>query len=59
MADLACLTLGLVALAGLFTTCVEWFDYIDTTRAIGPDYQYLATRLEIEEARLFSSPGDR
>ena len=42
---------GVVALAGLFSTCIECWDYVDTARSYGRDYEILATKLEIEKTR--------
>ncbi len=51
MADPASLTLGLLSLAGLFSTCVECFDYVKSARSQGREYDILATKLEVEETR--------
>lgn len=51
MADSASLTLGLVAPAGLLSTCVECFDYVDSARSQGREYDILATKLEVEDTR--------
>ena len=51
MADPASLTLGLVALAGLFSTCVECFNYVNSARSLGREYELLATKLKVEETR--------
>ena len=51
MADPAGLTLGLVALAGLSSTCVECFGYIHSARSLGREYELLATKLEVGETR--------
>src|SRR6266487_6946128 len=40
-----------VALASLFSSCVEYFDYIDAAQSFGRDYQLLITKLEVEKAR--------
>ncbi|MCJ1384321.1 hypothetical protein MMC17_007437 [Xylographa soralifera] len=45
------LAVGVVALASLFTTCVECWNYIDTARSHGHDYELLATKLEVEKTR--------
>ncbi|MCJ1229636.1 hypothetical protein MMC12_006305 [Toensbergia leucococca] len=46
------LTIGVVALASLFSTCVECWDYIDSARNHGRDFELLATKLEVEKTRL-------
>ncbi|MCJ1473406.1 hypothetical protein MMC13_002057 [Lambiella insularis] len=51
MAEAAGLTIGIVALASLFSTCVECWDYIDRGRSHGRDYEILATQLDIEKTR--------
>ena len=48
---------GLVALASLFSTCIECWDYVDTARSYGRDYEILATKLEIENTK-FLKCGD-
>ncbi|MCJ1295195.1 hypothetical protein MMC34_006757 [Xylographa carneopallida] len=45
------LAVGVVALASLFTTCVECWDYVGAARSHGRDYELLATRLEVEKTR--------
>lgn len=45
------LTIGAVALASLFTTCVQCWDYIDAARSHGRDFELLATKLEMEKTR--------
>ena len=45
------LAVGVVALASLFTTCVECWDYIDAARTHGRDFELLATKLEVEKTR--------
>lgn len=44
-------TVGVVALAGLFSTCVECWEYIESARSYGRVYDLLATRLEVEKIR--------
>ncbi|MCJ1236898.1 hypothetical protein MMC14_004880 [Varicellaria rhodocarpa] len=44
-------TVGVVALASLFSTCVECWDYIEYARSHGRDYELLATQLEVEKTR--------
>ena len=49
--DVTGLTASLVALAGLFTTCVECWDYIESARVFSRDYEILITQLDIEKTR--------
>ena len=49
--DVTGLTASLVALAGLFTTCVECWDYIESARVFSRDYEILTTQLDIEKTR--------
>ena len=46
------LSVGVIALAGLFSTCVECFDRIDAAEQFGRDYELLSTQLEVEKTRL-------
>jgi hypothetical protein len=45
------LSIGAVALASLFSSCVECFDYIDAAHSFGLDYELLVTKLEVEKTR--------
>ncbi|KAE9368829.1 hypothetical protein N431DRAFT_561166 [Stipitochalara longipes BDJ] len=44
-------SIGVVALASLFTTCVECFDYIDAAQSYGRDSELLATKFDIVKSR--------
>ena len=44
----ASLTIGVVGLAGLFSTCMQCFDYVQLGRAFGDDYGKCLLRLEAE-----------
>ncbi|KAI9844206.1 MAG: blue light receptor [Sclerophora amabilis] len=46
------LTLGVAALASLFTTCIECFDLIQLGRTFGRDSELLFTQFEVEKTRL-------
>lgn len=46
------LTIGAVALASLFSLCVECFDLIEVGRNLGSDYDILILKLSIEKRRL-------
>ncbi|KAI9812045.1 MAG: hypothetical protein M1827_004938 [Pycnora praestabilis] len=45
-------TVSILALAGLFSTCVECWQYIDSARSHGRDYELLTTKLDVEKTRL-------
>jgi len=51
MMEAAGLALGIVALAGLFSTCIELFDIIDTSQNYHTDSGILLTRFEVEKTR--------
>ncbi|KAL9095172.1 MAG: hypothetical protein Q9165_002428 [Trypethelium subeluteriae] len=57
MADVAGLVIGAVALASLFSTCVELFDYFELGRNYACDYRLACTKLGLLRARL-SQWGD-
>jgi len=44
--------MGAVALASLFSVCVECFDLIEVSRNVGVDYEILIVKLSIEKRRL-------
>lgn len=46
------LTIGAVALASLFSLCVQCFDLIDVASNLGIDYEILLVKLSIEKRRL-------
>ena len=46
MVDPVGATLGVLGLAGLFTVCVDCFDYIQSGRSLGKDFALL----EVSEA---------
>ena len=49
--EVAGFVIGTVALASLFSTCVECWGYIDSARSHGREYELLATKLEVERTR--------
>lgn len=51
--EVAGLAIGSVALASLFTTCIECFDYVDLARHYERDFEVLAAKLQIEKIRLW------
>lgn len=53
----ASLTIGVVGLASLFSTCMECFDYIQLGRAFGKDYGKCLLRLDAAKLR-FSRWGE-
>ena len=46
------LSIGVVALASLFSTCVECFDLLDAGRGFGRDYELFIIQLQLEKTRL-------
>lgn len=46
------LSIGAIALASLFSTCIQCFDYIDSAKSYGRDFELLTTKLEIQKTRL-------
>jgi hypothetical protein len=46
------LTIGAVALAGLFSLCIQCFDLIEIGRKTSVDYEILVVKLSIEKRRL-------
>ncbi|KAL8989995.1 MAG: hypothetical protein Q9169_008232 [Polycauliona sp. 2 TL-2023] len=50
--EVASLSVGAVALASLFKTCVECFDYVEAAKSCGRDLALLKTRFRLEGARL-------
>lgn len=52
------LAIGIVGIAGLFTTCVDFFDKIVTVKALGQDYQIIHTQLRSHK-HLFEEWGKR
>ncbi|MCJ1225815.1 hypothetical protein MMC12_002464 [Toensbergia leucococca] len=52
MADVAGLVVGGVALASLFTTCVDCFEYVQLGRKFGKNYQTCLLKLNIVRLRL-------
>ena len=65
MADVSGLVIGAVALASLFTSCIELFEYFELGRNHAYDHQLAITKLTLLKARLagwglslnISSPG--
>jgi len=52
MAEAVGLTMGSVALASLFTTCVDCFEYVQLGRQFGKSYQRSLLKLDIVKLRL-------
>jgi hypothetical protein len=52
MAEAVGLTMGSVALASLFTTCIDCFEYIQLGRQFGKNYQRSLLKLDIVKLRL-------
>jgi hypothetical protein len=52
MAEAAGLVIGAVSLTGLFTTCVDCFEYVQLGRRFGKDYQRSILKLDIVKLRL-------
>lgn len=52
MAETAGLVIGVVSLAGLFTNCVDCFEYVQIGRHFGKDYQRCLLKLDVVELRL-------
>lgn len=52
MAEAAGLTVGVIGLASLFTTCIECIDYISLARNQGQDYEKFIWKLDLLKARL-------
>jgi hypothetical protein len=46
------LVIGAVSFAGLFTNCVDCFEYVQLGRSFGRDYQRALLRLDIVKLRL-------
>jgi len=45
-------SVGVVALASLFSTCVECFGYLEASKSHGRDYEILLTQLDVEKTKL-------
>ncbi|KAH8781317.1 prion-inhibition and propagation-domain-containing protein [Diaporthe sp. PMI_573] len=54
MAEAAGLALGVVALASLFQTCVEFLEYFEVARNLPEDGELVSTKLSLLETRLRS-----
>ena len=52
MAEVAGLTIGVVSLVGVFTSCIDLFSYVSAARSLGEDYRLLNTKLDIEKSLL-------
>lgn len=52
MAEAAGLTVGVVALAGVFKDCIDLFSYISAARSLGSDYELLQMMLDVEKTTL-------
>jgi hypothetical protein len=46
------LTIGVVALASLFSTCVECFEYFSSAKDLKEDFEILLVKLDLEKTRL-------
>lgn len=46
------LTIGVVALASLFSTCIECFDYFKAGQTLEEDFELLLVKLDVEKTRL-------
>lgn len=46
------LAIGVIPLFTLFKSCVEAFDYLCSSKALGRDYQLLEVKLDVEKTRL-------
>jgi hypothetical protein len=46
------LTIGVVALASLFSTCVECFEYFNSAKDLEEDFEVLLVKLDLEKTRL-------
>jgi len=49
MAELAGLSVGVVALIGVFKDCVDLFSYISAAATLGRDYEIMDTKLDVEK----------
>src|SRR5215469_4579784 len=54
MVDPVGATLGVLGLAGLFTVCVDCFDYIQSGRSLGKDFALLEAQFSALRLRLFA-----
>ncbi|KAK8071397.1 ubiquitin-conjugating enzyme E2-16 kDa [Apiospora hydei] len=52
MAEVAGLALGVLGIAGLFTSCIENFDIVVRAKDFGDDFDHFCTRLSLERVRL-------
>jgi Prion-inhibition and propagation len=52
MAEAAGLLIGAISLAGLFTNCVNCFEYVQLGRNFGKDYERSLLKLDIVKLRL-------
>ena len=43
---------GVIPLVALFNTCIEAFNYIQSSKSFGRDYQLLQVKLDVEKTRL-------
>ena len=46
------LTIGVVALASLFSTCIECFDYFRAVQVLEEDFELLLVKVDVEKTRL-------
>ncbi|KAL2044254.1 hypothetical protein N7G274_002959 [Stereocaulon virgatum] len=46
------LSMGAIALAGLFSACVQCFDYFDSAKDYNRDFNFLNTKLQTQKTRL-------
>ncbi|KAK6857310.1 ubiquitin-conjugating enzyme [Apiospora arundinis] len=52
MAEVAGLALGMLGIAGLFTSCIENFDIVVRAKDFGEDFDLLCTHLSLQRIRL-------
>jgi hypothetical protein len=52
MAEPIGLTIGLLSLAGLFSTCIDCFDFYEASKDCGDELRTLLVQLDLEKTRL-------
>ncbi|KAF7503037.1 hypothetical protein GJ744_004713 [Endocarpon pusillum] len=45
-------TVGIIALIGIFKDCIDLFSYFNVARLLGRDYEILSTKLDVEKVLL-------
>jgi Prion-inhibition and propagation len=48
------LTVGLLSLAGLFSTCIDCFDFYEASKDCGDELRTLLVQLDLEKTRLLT-----